>query len=61
VPDSFVDELLERVAEFARAYRCHGLSVEEFGEYGPVEYFRHMFIEAWNNASGFISNARKQS
>jgi transaldolase len=58
VPTLFVDELLERVPEFARAYKANGLTVEEFEEYGPVEYFRHMFIEAWQNAVQHIQKTR---
>ena len=61
VPTLFVDELLERVPEFARAYKANGLTVEEFEEYGPVEYFRHMFIEAWLHAVQHIKKARTES
>ncbi len=60
VPELFVDELLEKVPEFARAYRINGLSVGEFGEYGPVEYFRHMFVQAWENALEFIKATRAE-
>jgi transaldolase len=60
VPELFIDELLEKVPEFARAYKVTGLSVEEFGEYGPVEYFRHMFIQAWENATQFIKTVRSE-
>jgi transaldolase len=60
VPELFVDELLDKVPEFARAYKANGLKVEEFEEYGPVEYFRHMFIQAWENAIEFIKKARTE-
>ncbi len=55
VPELFVDELLEKVSEFGRAYKINGLVVNEFEEFGPVEYFRDMFIEAWEKANKFIS------
>ncbi len=61
VPELFVDELLEKVTEFSRAYKINGLSVEEYEEYGPVEYFRHMFIDAWENALEVIKNERKEA
>ncbi|MCU0474372.1 MAG: hypothetical protein MUC93_13590 [Bacteroidales bacterium] len=54
VPELYIDELLEKVSEFKRAYKVNGLSVEEYEEYGPVEYFRHMFIKAWESANEFI-------
>jgi transaldolase len=58
VPDLFIDELLEKVTEFRRAYNINGLAPEEYEEYGPVEYFRHMFTEAWENALKLIKAAR---
>ncbi len=58
VPEMFVDELLEKVSEFSRAYRINGLPVEEYEEYGPVEYFRHMFIDAWEKALELIKKER---
>jgi transaldolase len=59
VPELFVDELLEKVPEFSRAYKINGLSLEEYGEYGPVEYFRHMFINAWENSLNVIKASRE--
>jgi transaldolase len=54
VPEIYIDELLEKVSEFERAYKINGLSVEQYEEYGPVEYFRNMFIKTWNSANEFI-------
>jgi hypothetical protein len=48
------------VSEFGRAYRINGLTVPEFGHYGPVEYFRQMLIEAWRNALDMIKTVRAQ-
>ncbi len=59
VPELFVDEMLEKVSEFRRAYTINGLSVDEYEEYGPVEYFRHMFIVAWENALQMINQMRE--
>jgi transaldolase len=58
VPELFVDELLEKVSEFSRAYMINGLTVEEYEEFGPVEYFRHMFIDAWEKALELIKKER---
>jgi hypothetical protein len=32
--------------------------VEEYEEYGPVEYFRDMFIGAWENTLKLIKERR---
>ena len=58
VPQLFIDELLEKVLEFKRAYNISGLTVDEYEEYGPVEYFRNMFIDAWRNANDFIERSK---
>lgn len=60
VPDKYLDELLTRVNEFRRAWYENGLSVDEYEEYGPVEYFRHMFIDSWKNALVRIAELRKK-
>lgn len=60
VPEEFVDELLEKVSEFARAYRIHGLRVAEYEHFGPVEYFRNMFIQSWKSALELIARTRME-
>jgi len=61
VPEWMVDELLGKVPEFRRAYNMNGLDVNEYEEFGPVEYFRHMFIQAWENTLEMIKNTRKET
>jgi len=56
-----IDELLEKVPEFARAYQINGLAVKEFEHYGPVEYFRQMFVQAWENALKQIKKVRSEN
>jgi len=58
-PDWYIDELLVKVPEFRKAYMTDGLSVEEYEYFGPVEYFRSMFISAWNNVLKHIEDRRK--
>ncbi|HSL87071.1 MAG TPA: transaldolase family protein, partial [Bacteroidales bacterium] len=58
-PDRYIDELLVKVPEFRKAYMTDGLSVEEYEYFGPVEYFRSMFISAWNNVLKHIEDRRK--
>jgi transaldolase len=59
VPDLYLDELLTKVPEFKRAWYEKGLSVDEYEEFGPVEYFRHIFIDAWEKTLGMIGELRK--
>jgi transaldolase len=61
VPELYTDELMDKVSEFTRAYRMNGMEVHEYEEYGPVEYFRHMFIEAWENALETIRKEREKT
>ncbi|HHW48435.1 MAG TPA: hypothetical protein GXX14_07450 [Clostridiaceae bacterium] len=58
-PESVIDELLEKVEDFRRGYLIHAITPEEYEHFGPVEYFRNMFEEAWTNARDFIKNRRK--
>jgi transaldolase len=53
-----LDELLAKVPAFKQAYMEDGLKVEEYEEYGPVEYFRSMFISAWENTLKLIKKRR---
>ena len=58
VQDHVLDELLTRVPAFRQAYMEDGLQVDEYEEYGPVRYFRNMFIEAWRNTLKLIAERR---
>ena len=58
VPDRYLEELLVKVDEFRRAWYEKGLSIDEYEHFGPVEYFRHMFIEAWEKTLTMIAVAR---
>jgi len=57
-PESYIDELLTKVPEFRQAYMIDGLKVEDYEHFGPVEYFRNMFVSAWNNALIHIEKRR---
>jgi len=58
VSELYLDALLTKVPDFRRAYFENGLSVEEYEHFGPVEFFRDMFISAWENALGTIAKRR---
>ena len=48
VPDSIVDELLENLPNFKRAYELDGMEIEEFADYGPVMLFRTQFMNGYS-------------
>lgn len=45
-PHRVVDELLEKVDEYKRAYMLHGIEPCEYEDYGPVVLFRSSFESA---------------
>jgi transaldolase len=57
-PEKYIDELLIRVPEFRQAYMTDGLKVEDYEHFGPVEFFRDMFINAWEKALIHIGQRR---
>lgn len=61
VQDHVLDELLAKVPAFRQAYMEDGLTLDEYEEYGPVEYFRNMFINAWENTLDLIKQRRAAS
>lgn len=58
IPENYLDQLLSKVPEFKRAYMENGLSVDEYEHYGPVEYFRQMFVSAWESALTIIEQEK---
>jgi len=58
VQDHVLDELLTKVPAFRQAYMEDGLDVGEYEEFGPVRYFRDMFIGAWQNTLKLIAEHR---
>lgn len=59
VQPQVLDELLEKVPAFRQAYMNNGLEVQEYGEFGPVEYFRSMFVSAWKNVLALVTERRQ--
>lgn len=47
VPEYVIDELLEKLPDFQRAYLPGGLSVEDYEGFGPVVLFRDSFVKSW--------------
>lgn len=61
VPESVVDELLEKAEDYRRAYLVHAIKPEEYETFGPVAYFRTMFEKAWKDALDFIGKRRREA
>ena len=47
VPAAYVDELLERIPDFGRAYAPDGLTVAEFDDYGATVRTLRSFIASY--------------
>lgn len=54
VPQVYVDELLERVPEFRKAYEPDGLSIPEFDTYGAVMRTLRAFVASYWELVGTI-------
>lgn len=59
-PFSVVDELLEKVEDYRRAYMVNGITADEYEEFGPVVHFRKSFEAAWKKALNFIAGRRRE-
>jgi len=57
-PHWIEDELLEKLPDHRKAFNINGITAHEFEEWGPVEYFRHLFVGAWDKALEFVKNRR---
>jgi transaldolase len=58
VQDHVLEELLRKVTGFRQAYMADGLTVHDYEEFGPVRYFRDMFIGSWQSALKLIKERR---
>lgn len=58
VPETVLDELMEKLPDFKRGYLSNGLTVEEYEEFGPVELFRSSFVNAWQSALDMMKERR---
>ncbi len=57
-PESVVDELCEKLPNFSRAYYEDALPVEEYKDFGPVVFFRTMFLNGYNRLLDEIADRR---
>jgi transaldolase len=57
-PQYVIDELLEKIPDFKKAYLEDALSVGGFEGYGPVMLFRSMFVKGWEGLLRVIAEHR---
>lgn len=60
VPLSVIDELLEKLPEFTKAYMINGIEAREYDDYGPVVKFRSSFQKGWKEALTEIAKMRAE-
>lgn len=59
VDTKLIDELLEKLPDFKRAYEPDGMRVEEFYDYGGVALFRSSFMKGWRALLDLIAQRRR--
>lgn len=52
--EKVIDELLEKIPDFRKAYLYNEIDPEEYEQFGPVVLFRTSFETAWSSARKFI-------
>ena len=57
-PQHVVDELLEKIPDFKKAYQEDDLASDEFEDFGPVVLFRNIFIKGWEELVRSIEKHR---
>lgn len=57
-PQSVVDELCEKLPNFRRAYDEGALPADEFQDFGPVVFFRTMFLNGYTRLLDEIADRR---
>lgn len=59
-PQHIIDELLEKVPDFCRAYVENALRITEFKDFGPVDFFRQSFIKGWSYLLDRVKERRQK-
>ncbi len=55
---SIVDELCDKLPDFRAAYRDDGLTLEEFADFAPLQFFRNMFVKGWDALADAVQRKR---
>ena len=57
-PDYVIDELLEKLPDYPKAFMVNGIKPEEYEDFGPVVLFRSTFEQNWQAALEYIENLK---
>jgi transaldolase len=60
VPHRVIAELMGKLPDFRKAYLEDGLAVGEYGDFGGVEHFRHMFVKSWKRVLDLAREKRER-
>lgn len=60
-PQYVIDELLEKIPDFRKAYLEDGLTIQEFKDFGPVDFFRSMFVKGWDYLLNTVKERRAEA
>lgn len=55
-----IEELLNKLPDFRCSWLEDGMDMTEFKDYGPVRFFRDMFLDGWNKLLDSISSQRRE-
>jgi len=57
-PPAVLDELLAKLPDFRLAWDPQGLAISDFDHFGPVRFFRSLFITGWDTLVAAIAARR---
>ena len=60
-PQSVIDELVEKLPDFKKAWLINGLSADEYEHFGPVQLFWSSFAASWKAVLDIITQRRLAS
>ncbi|MBZ5516965.1 MAG: hypothetical protein LAN62_19365 [Acidobacteriia bacterium] len=61
IPQAVLEELCEKLPDFRKAYLEDGMSIEDFKDFGPLQYFRGMFVKGWDTLLHTIKERRQDT
>ncbi|MFB3902683.1 MAG: transaldolase family protein [Acidobacteriota bacterium] len=56
--EAVIEALTAELSDFRKAFVDDGLAVDEFAGFGPLQYFRGMFIKGWDTLLATIKERR---
>jgi transaldolase len=56
-----VEELCRKLSDFRKAWFEDGMPIEEFEDFGPLQYFRGMFVKGWDTLLHTIEERRQDT